>query len=146
MRQNYGPCIVENCKNNDPNTNKFRTFTEDSKNKAIKHKTYEDYNYLKIGDQLCHPHYLSIVVPNRGNDKKRRSGDFGEIYIVDDDDSTESKLSHILENSSDNVEENFDYWSDININNHKDKVSLSNENFDLLINKIKENRYLPLPW
>src|SRR5688572_24525049 len=138
MRQNYGPCKVENCKNNDPNTNKFRTFTEDSKNKAIKHKTYEDYNYLKIGDQLCHPHYLSIVVPNRGNDKKRRSGDFGEIFIVDDDDSTEFKLSHILENSSDNVEENFDYWSDININNHKDKVSLSNENFDLLINKIKE--------
>ena|SRR5687768_5157496 len=71
--------------------------------------------------------------------KKRQSGDFGEIYIVDDgDDSTVSKLSHILENSSDNVEENFDYWSDININNHKDKVSLSNENFDLLINKIKE--------
>ncbi|CAJ0767216.1 15549_t:CDS:1, partial [Entrophospora sp. SA101] len=60
-------------------------------------------------------------MPNRGNDKKRRSGDFGEIYIVDNDDSTESKLSHILKNSSDNVEENFDYWSDININNHKDK-------------------------
>src|SRR5688500_5354188 len=63
----------------------------------------------------------------------------GEIYIVDDDDdSTVSKLSHILENSSDNVEENFDYWSDININNHEDKVSLSNENFDILKNKIKE--------
>ena len=129
--KNFGPCVVEGCESHGP----FRAFTEFSKTKAIINKTHEAYNYLQVGDQLCHSHYLLIVEPNRGNpDKKQRSEELEEVK----DDHKEFELSHILENSTDNIEINFDHWSDIYISYHENEVFLSNENFNVLINKIKE--------
>ncbi|CAJ0768741.1 8782_t:CDS:2 [Entrophospora sp. SA101] len=67
---------------------------------------------LEVDDQLCHLHYLSIVVPDRGGKnavKKQRSGEFGEIHIVESD-YMEVVLSHILENSTDDIDVNLDYW------------------------------------
>ncbi|CAJ0752416.1 18791_t:CDS:2 [Entrophospora sp. SA101] len=59
--------------------------------------------------------------------------EFGEIHIVEND-YMKVELSHILENSTDDIDVNFDYWSDININYHEDgKKSLSKESFDILL-------------
>ncbi|CAJ0756986.1 13443_t:CDS:2 [Entrophospora sp. SA101] len=77
----HGPCVLEGCESHDP----FRKFTEAAKCSSIINKTYETYNYLQVGDQLCHLHYLSIVVPDRGGKnavKKQISGEFGEIHII----------------------------------------------------------------
>ncbi|CAJ0767697.1 20881_t:CDS:2, partial [Entrophospora sp. SA101] len=67
--------------------------------------------------------------PYRGRDagKKRRSEELDVIYIVED-----VELFHILEDSTDDIEANFDYWSDIKVKRHEDNVTLSNEDFALL--------------
>jgi hypothetical protein len=57
-----GPCNVLNCKNNGA---KFRTFTKVAHRKAVEKDTYSKYNYLQIGQEICFPHYLSIVEPDR---------------------------------------------------------------------------------
>ena len=84
LPKNLGPCvIVEGCESHAP----FRKFTETAKNNAIINETYKTYSYLQVDDQLCQPHYLSIVVPyRRGVGKKQRSGEFGKVYIVEDKD------------------------------------------------------------
>nr|CAG8469001.1 14913_t:CDS:2 [Entrophospora candida] len=58
----YGPCSVLNCENNSP---KFRTFTKVAYRKAVEKGTYPKCNYLKIGQEICFSHYLSIVEPDR---------------------------------------------------------------------------------
>ena len=61
LPQNHGPCSVNNC---DINT-KFRRFTKLAYEKAQKKGTFNIFNYLKIGDQLCQTHYNNIVEPDR---------------------------------------------------------------------------------
>ncbi|CAG8741591.1 1229_t:CDS:1, partial [Dentiscutata heterogama] len=43
-------------------------------------RTLEDYPYLEIGKQLCHPHYCKIVEPSRNKrahkSKKAKTADF----------------------------------------------------------------------
>ncbi|CAJ0755902.1 9325_t:CDS:2 [Entrophospora sp. SA101] len=110
--KNPGPCVIEGCGSQGP----FRKFTENAKNNSIIYKTHETYNYLQINDQLCQSHYLLIVEPYRGRDagKKRRSEELDVIYIVED-----VELFHILEDSTDDIEANFDYWSDIKVKHMK---------------------------
>lgn len=43
-----------------------------------------------------------------------------------------------LENSNNNDKLNFDHWSNVSVKYYDDEVSLSKNNFDLLINKISE--------
>jgi len=137
MSANSGPCKVNGCDKNDPTKYKFKRFTEYAKTKAIRADTYQNYNYLQIGDQLCLSHYLSIVEADRNKknkNKKRKLEEFDEIYI-EDDDHTEFGLSYFLENSNDN-KLNFNHWSNVNVKYYDDEVSLSKNNFDLLIKKI----------
>src|ERR1044071_10137905 len=86
MSTNNGPCKVKDCNNNDSNKHKFRKFTQLSKEKAIRTNTYQNYNYLQIGDQFCFSHYLLIIEADRNKNKKRKSEEFNEINIRDDDD------------------------------------------------------------
>ena len=86
MSTNNGPCKVKDCNNNDSNKHKFRKFTQLSKEKAIRTNTYQNYNYLQIGDQFCFSHYLLIVEADRNKNKKRKSEEFNEINIRDDND------------------------------------------------------------
>ena len=137
MSANSGPCKVNGCDKNDPTKYKFKRFTEYAKTKVIRADTYQNYNYLQIGDQLCLSHYLSIVEADRNKknkNKKRKLEEFDEIYI-EDDDHTEFGLSYFLENSNDN-KLNFNHWSNVNVKYYDDEVSLSKNNFDLLIKKI----------
>ena len=58
VRKNHGPCSVRNCNSQ---VSRFRQFTSLAYEKAQKGETYEEFTYLRIGDQLCHSHYMSIV-------------------------------------------------------------------------------------
>src|ERR1044071_3501579 len=60
VRKNHGPCSVRNCNSQ---ASRFRQFTSLAYEKAQKKGTYEAYTYLRIGQQLCHNHYMSIVEP-----------------------------------------------------------------------------------
>ena len=60
VQKNHSPCSVHNCNNQ---TSHFRQFTSLAYEKAQKKGTYEAYTYLRIGQQLCHNHYMSIVEP-----------------------------------------------------------------------------------
>lgn len=62
VRKNYGPCSVQNCNNQ---ITRFRQFTSLAFEKARRKGTYESYTYLRIGQQLCHAHYMSIVESDR---------------------------------------------------------------------------------
>jgi hypothetical protein len=111
MNVNNGPCKVNGYDKNDPNKYKFKGFTEYAKTKAISADTYQNYNYLQIGDQLCLSHYLSIVEADRNRknkNKKRKLEEFDEIYI-EDDDHTEFDYPIFLENSNNNDILNFDH-------------------------------------
>ncbi|GES81508.1 hypothetical protein GLOIN_2v1872628 [Rhizophagus clarus] len=61
VQKNHGPCSVQNCNQ----VSRFRQFTSLAYEKAQKKGTYEAYTYLRIGQQLCHNHYMSIVEPDR---------------------------------------------------------------------------------
>ncbi|CAG8805637.1 4764_t:CDS:1, partial [Racocetra fulgida] len=52
----------QNC---DTKTGRFRQFTQLAHEKSPKKGTYAFYNYLMIGQQLCHNHYMRIVEPDR---------------------------------------------------------------------------------
>ncbi|POG77971.1 hypothetical protein GLOIN_2v1814843 [Rhizophagus irregularis DAOM 181602=DAOM 197198] len=67
VQKNYGPCSVHNCNNQ---INRFRQFTQLACEKAQKKGTYELYAYLRIGQQLCHTHYMSIVECDRNQKPK----------------------------------------------------------------------------
>ena len=62
VRKNRGPCSIRNCSGQ---VTRFRQFTSLAYEKAQKKGTYESYNYLRIGQQLCHTHYLNIVECDR---------------------------------------------------------------------------------
>lgn len=62
MRKNYGPCSIQNCNNQGP---QFRQFTSLAYSKAQKNGSYKFYPYLRIGQQLCHVHYMCIVEADR---------------------------------------------------------------------------------
>ncbi|CAG8716805.1 12465_t:CDS:2, partial [Gigaspora rosea] len=47
--------------NYDKDSNVFRSLTKLAMKKATIHKTIQQYSYLRIGQQICHSHYMSIV-------------------------------------------------------------------------------------
>src|SRR2546423_14333833 len=108
MSRNLGPCKIENCENQDPNTIRFRTFTNFAKTKVRNNGLHDIYSYLEIGDQLCQYHYMLIIEADR-NDNKKRSVGFEKDYII------EVQLSDLLKDPIDD-DINFNYWSGININ------------------------------
>ena len=61
-QKNYGPCAIENCNNQ---TDRFRQITLLAYNKIQRKKPSETYNYLRLGQQLCHVHYMNIVESDR---------------------------------------------------------------------------------
>ena len=137
MNINNGPYSIKGCNKNDSNKYRFRKFTQLYKEKAIKANTYQNYSYFQINKQLCLSHYLSIVEADRNKNKKRKSEEFNEIYIKYNNIHVEFEFSHFL-NINNNDKLNFNYWSNINIEYYNDKVIFSKNNFDILINKIKE--------
>ncbi|POG73133.1 hypothetical protein GLOIN_2v1772906 [Rhizophagus irregularis DAOM 181602=DAOM 197198] len=60
VQKNHGPCSVQNCNNQ---VTRFNQFTSLAYEKAQKKGKYEAHTYLRIGQQLCHSHYMSIVEP-----------------------------------------------------------------------------------
>jgi hypothetical protein len=69
-KKNFGPCSVVNCEYKNVC---FRTITELAYQKCHNNHILEAYSYLEIGKQLCHPHYCSIIEPNRGQKRKKKS-------------------------------------------------------------------------
>ena len=59
MRPKYfGPCSIVDCTYTNVN---FRSIMEVAYTKCQEKRTLETYPYLKLGNQLCHPHYCKIV-------------------------------------------------------------------------------------
>lgn len=61
---NIGPCSVHNCTKN---SNDFRRLSDMAIRKASAAGTLQQYSYLQPGQQICLPHYMVIVEPNRVN-------------------------------------------------------------------------------
>ena len=114
MSRNLGPCKIENCENQDPNTIRFRTFTNFAKTKVRNNGLHDIYSYLEIGDQLCQYHYMLIIEADRNDNKKRRSVG-SEKDNIEKDYIIEVQLSDLLKDPIDD-DINFNYWSGININ------------------------------
>ncbi|CAJ0915239.1 1834_t:CDS:2, partial [Entrophospora sp. SA101] len=58
----YGPCFIRNCK---IIPKKYHGITANALKKAKEKGTFNQYNYLEVGKQLCYPHYLKIIEPDR---------------------------------------------------------------------------------
>ena len=63
----FSSCSVQYCNNT---TGRFRQFTSLAYKKAQEKGTYTTYNYLTVGQQLCHTHYMSIVESDRNQKSK----------------------------------------------------------------------------
>jgi hypothetical protein len=109
--QNLGPCAIVDCKNTDVI---FKKITVLSFEKLQEYPDYENVNYLKLNDQLCHPHYMKYIEP-----KKRRK--------LNDDEKKKTK----------DVNENISI-KDIEVKFTEDGVLLSEEDFKLFVHKIND--------
>lgn len=67
MKKNEGPCSIQNCSRN---STMFRKITSIAYKKAQTKGTLKQYDYLKIGQEICYSHYLDIVEPDRHLKKK----------------------------------------------------------------------------
>jgi hypothetical protein len=58
--KNKGPCRIPGC--DAPQESRFRVFTTDTKEKAIRLGTYDQCCHLTVGqDSMCHAHYMCIA-------------------------------------------------------------------------------------
>ncbi|CAG8775805.1 7147_t:CDS:1, partial [Dentiscutata erythropus] len=60
--------------------NQYRGITEYALRKAKEKGTFNRYNYLEVGKQLCYPHYLDIVEPNYHNESSTNNN--GQDHII----------------------------------------------------------------
>ncbi|RHZ82970.1 hypothetical protein Glove_102g14 [Diversispora epigaea] len=58
VQKNSGPCSIQNCNSQG---SRFCQFIPLAHKKTQKNGNYKYYIYLKIGQQLCHTHYMRIV-------------------------------------------------------------------------------------
>src|SRR6185437_1730054 len=66
-KKNHGPCSIPDCQTN---SNQYRRITDCALTKIREKDIDNQYNYLEIEMQLCYPHYLSVVEPDRHNKNK----------------------------------------------------------------------------
>ena len=62
--QNKGPCAIIDCKST-ADTDKYRRITDVALEKLCESPNCEDFNFLKLGDQLCFSHYMKYVEPEK---------------------------------------------------------------------------------
>nr|CAG8565933.1 6852_t:CDS:2 [Entrophospora candida] len=120
--QNKGPCAIIDCQSI-IDTDRFRTITDAALEKLQEHPDYTNFNYLKLNDQLCHPHYMKYVE----SAKRRR------LNLKDSNkDSIEKKKAN----------DNF-FVEDVKINIKitENGVLLSEEDFKLLVQKIDDMEF-----
>lgn len=117
--KNLGPCVLPGCENGI----QFCKMTEYTIEKINKKDSENKYGFIKKGDQLCYKHYLDIVEPDR-NDRNRKNVDYsGHLH-------TETS-SQVIDN--DEID-----WSNIRVNFTGKNVTMSKEDFSLLINNIPQ--------
>lgn len=113
--QNKGPCAIIDCKST-VDTDKFRRITDIALKKLREHPNYEEFNFLKLDDQLCFSHYMKCVEPN----KRRRL----EVKSYNEDNS---EMEGVRNNPS---------LRGINVNITEEGVHLSKEDFKMLVQEI----------
>jgi hypothetical protein len=113
--QNKGPCVIIDCKST-VDVDKFRRITDIALKKLHEHPNWEDFNFLKLDDQLCFSHYMKYVEPT----KRRRLEAKGH-------NEDNSEMENVNNNPS---------LRGININITEEGVLLSKEDFKLLVQKI----------
>ena len=117
--QNKGPCTIIDCKST-ADTDKFRRITDVALEKLRESPNCEDFNFLKLGDQLCFSHYMKYVEPEKCRRLETKS------YNEDKDN-----------NEMEDVDNNL-FLRGVNVNMTKKGVLLSKEEFKLLVQKISD--------
>jgi hypothetical protein len=92
----YGPCSVKNC---EFKTSTFCNFTNYGYEKSLKDGTFHQYNYLKVGDQICLPHYLSIVSSDRISRYRNKKPSIDSNEKGEDKNNEENELGKPTENN-----------------------------------------------
>ena len=123
--KNLGPCVLSGCENGI----QFCKMTEYTIEKITKKDLENKYGFIKKGDQLCYKNYLDIVEPDR-NDRNRKK-------IVESSNVDYSGRLHI-ETSSQVIDNDEIDWSNIRVNFTGKNVTMSKEDFSLLINNIPQ--------
>lgn len=117
--QNKGPCAIIDCKST-TDTDKFRRITDIALKKLHENPNCEDFNFLKLGDQLCFSHYMKYV-----ERAKRRK--LGTKNYDEDKDNNE------MEDADNNL-----FLRGVNVNITEEGVLLSKEDFKSLVQKISD--------
>jgi hypothetical protein len=133
-QSNKGPCSILNCKNPKP----YRKFTAVSYTKSVDVGTFSYFNYLKVNEsQLCSFHHLQICEPKKGKkldsfENQNMNENFQEqiySYTIED----------LLNDSNDQDMMQVDVsFNDINVDINNDSVTMSTNDFALLLNKIHQ--------
>ncbi|CAG8498539.1 22276_t:CDS:2 [Racocetra persica] len=77
-KKNLGSCFVCNCQ---IRPNQYHRITEYALRKAKEKETFNRYNYLEVGKQLCYPYYLEIVEPDCYNESSTNNNRQDHIII-----------------------------------------------------------------
>lgn len=119
--KNTGPCVITGCEG----TNRFYRMTaytiEKIRNKDLENK----YNFIKEGDQLCSKHYPDIVEPDR-NTKYREKKNSSETDNLHSGSSSSQLINMFTDESN------------IKINYTNENVTMSRDDFSLLVKNIEQ--------
>jgi hypothetical protein len=133
-RSNDGPCSVIGCGNSKP----YRKFTTTSYTKSVDAGTFEHFNYLKVNEsQLCGFHHLQICEPSKG--KKLNFFESQNTNETSQEQTYNLTIENLLNNLNDQDMMLVDIsFNDINVNIANDSITMSINDFDLLLNKIHQ--------
>ena len=126
--KNLGPCMLSSCENGAP----FCKMTEYTIEKIRRKDLENKYNFIKKDDQLCYKHYLDIVEPDR-NDKSRKKSTESLNIDYSRNLHTETKASSSQVINNDEID-----WSKIRVNFTEKNVTMSREDFSLLVDNIPQ--------
>src|SRR5690348_11397836 len=104
--QNKGPCAIIDCKST-ADTDKFRRITDVALEKLCESPNCEDFNFLKLGDQLCFSHYMKCVEPAKRRRLEKKSynkdKDNNEMEDVETKSYNEDKDNNEMEDVDNNL-------------------------------------------
>lgn len=129
---NQGPCSVIDCKNSGP----YRNFNKTSYTKSINSGTFSNFNYLTVDEsQLCSSHYLQVCEPNKG--KKYIPSENQNINKTFHEQNNVFTIKNLLDDLNHQNAMFIDIsLDDIYVNIANDSITMDNDDFNSLINKI----------
>ena len=125
---NQGPCSVIGCENSGP----YRNFNKTVYAKSINSGTFSNFDYLIVNEsQLCSPHYLQVCEPAKGK----------KCIAFENKNINEQNKIFTIKNLLDNLNNQNTMLIDVSLNDiyvniTDDSITMTNDDFNSLINKI----------